>query len=93
MMNTLGYQVRFGLEAWTLEYADESGTCVMTFDCDVDSLSASAVTQTLILNPGILCSDHHPSGTGTVVDPSRVALIMLRVRDHLQSLGYVVTVS
>jgi hypothetical protein len=93
MMNTLDYQVRFGPEAWTLEYADESGAYVVTFDCDVDSLSAPAVAQTLILNPGVLCSDHHPSATGGMVDPGRAALIMQRVRDHLQSLGYVVTVS
>jgi hypothetical protein len=93
MMTTLSYQVRFGPEAWTLEYADELGTCVVTFDCDIDSLSAPAVAQKLILNSDVLCSGLHSSGTGGMVNPDRVALIMQRVRDHLQSLGYVVTVS
>jgi|688.fasta_scaffold1602573_1 hypothetical protein len=82
------YSVGFGQEAWTLVYRDATGECVVTFDCDLDSLEHERSPQKLILNPGIASGGLQPDVTGSSTD--REELIMNRKQAHLQSIGYVV---
>lgn len=82
------YEVRFGPEAWTLQYIDELGQCIVTYDCDIDSLDFPPGSQILILNPGVMCSSSGNLGTGRPVDAVREELVAKRVQAFLEGSGF-----
>jgi hypothetical protein len=82
------YTVKFGAEAWTLQYDDAESSCVVTFDADLDDLDSSNGPQVLILNPGVSCTGGVTNSGSTPA--AREALVMQRVQSFLEASGYVV---
>jgi hypothetical protein len=88
MASSAGYSVKFGVEAWTIQYEDATSGCIVTFDADIDSLDSSTGPQTLVLNPGVICANG--KAQEQVVDVDRAALVMQRVQSYLEAAGFVV---
>ncbi len=85
-MRSENYTVTFGREAWTLEYKDESGTYIVTIDCDLETLESPNAKQRLILNPGVHRVSHDEGDLNP--DESTATRIMRRVKVHLEHIGY-----
>jgi hypothetical protein len=88
MVASLGYVVRFGAVAWTIEYEDAMRRCVVTFDPDIDSLDSSNGPQVIFLNPGVRCSGGDAGAQS--VDAAQAALVLERVQSYLEGVGYAV---
>jgi hypothetical protein len=89
MPQPLEYSVGFGEMAWTLSYRDSSGDWKATFDCDLDSLEDESRPQRIVLNAGIRSSK---SDAIEIRPPlERQELIMRRVQNYLESIGYEVS--
>lgn len=82
------YVVKFGAEAWTLQYNDAEGNCLVTFDANLDGLDSSNGQQVLILNPGVSCSAG-VAGSG-LTTAAREAIVLQRVQSFLEASGYLV---
>lgn len=82
------YTVKFGAEAWTLQYDDAESRCVVTFDADLEDVESANGPQVLILNPGVSCTGRVVNSGSTPA--AREALVMQRVQRILEDSGYVV---
>lgn len=88
MSTSPDYQVSFGTEAWTINYRDLAGGCVLTFDCDIDEYDSKGSTKKVFLSSipaGVTTTAHTIDSSGADM---RRALIVQRVQEYLVSLGY-----
>jgi hypothetical protein len=86
MAASVGYVVRFGAIAWTIEYEDAMSRCVVTFDPDIESLDLTNGPQVVFLNSGVRCS--RGDARDQAVDAAQAALVLERVQRYLEGVGY-----
>lgn len=83
------FKVSFGSDAWTIVYEDSSGSWIVTFDVDLDSLDEAPKPQRLILNPSVVARG---TGTASASAVAKAEAILSNVQTFLKSKGYEVTV-
>jgi hypothetical protein len=86
------YKVRFGRDAWTIDYEDTLGEFTFVFDADISEYDAKGFTKRLLLQGGPPLKDMKVMECQTQADREHVALMLERVRQYLASLGYEVVV-
>ena len=83
MSTSARYIVKFGVDAWTIQYEDVASHCIVTFEVDVESFESRAGPQAVILDADVLCD-------GKWAEMNHSELVLGRVQKHLEEVGYVV---